>query len=114
MNLILFIILLHYIADWGLQTTFVAENKGKYIDIMFAHCMVWAGVISIGLLIADRFTLVKFLFLFAGHFTMDTFKMRKIQYPCSNRQEDESRNIKLLRIDQAVHIIQCCLVALLP
>lgn len=106
----IWILIAHYIADWGLQNDFVASNKGKYWIVMFAHCFIWAGCVSIALQYLGIFSLLKFSFLFIGHWAMDKFKCSSIKNPCSQSKQDEKRNIHLLFIDQVWHIIQCVIV----
>ena len=101
----------HFIADWAFQNEFVANNKGKYWFIMFAHCMVWAGILGFVLFLLDISALWKLGFLIGGHWVCDKWKCNKITYLCSTSREDENRNLKLLYIDQAWHIVQCAVVS---
>jgi len=112
MNNLLAIISLHYIADWGLQSQFVSLNKGKYWEIMFSHCMVWAGAISLGLMYLNIFTWWKFLILFVGHYAMDSYKCKSITNVCSENQKYEKHNRSLLRMDQGFHLLQCIIVSI--
>lgn len=106
----IWLLIAHYIADWGLQNDFVAKNKGNYWIIMFSHCFIWAGCVSIALQYLGIFTLTKFIFLFIGHWIMDKIKMVFIYAPCSKSKEDEKYNLSLLYVDQLWHFIQCVIV----
>lgn len=107
---LLWVIFAHFLADWSLQDDFVANNKGRYWIIMLAHCMVWTGVISIVLASLDILTLWKLPFLFFGHWFMDKMKVDNIKVVCSASKEVEKHNLNWLYVDQAWHIVQCCIV----
>jgi len=64
----------HFVADWGLQTPFMSDNKSKHWLIMFAHCTVYTGIIAITLQYLEIITLWKIIFIFIGHFIGDTTK----------------------------------------
>lgn len=108
----LIIVFLHYIADWGLQNDFMANNKGKYWEVMFAHCMVWSGAISLGLMYLHMFSVAKLVWLFGGHWAMDYFKINLLKPLPQLHPENEKYNLTLLRIDQSFHILQCITVIL--
>lgn len=110
---LLLVLTAHYIADWGLQTAFVSQNKGKYWIVMFSHCFLWAGCISIALQYLGIFLAWKFLFLLFGHWIMDSFKMKHITNTCAEGQKYEKNNLRLLYIDQAYHALQCFIVYIL-
>lgn len=61
----------HFIFDWGLQNRWMAENKSKYLEVLFAHCMIYTGGISIALEYLGLFSLWKILFILIGHFVID-------------------------------------------
>jgi len=101
--------LAHFIADWGLQSDFVATNKGKYSIIMFAHCFIWTGVIAIALQYLGILSTWKIIFLFVGHWVMDIHKCNNICDTCCVG-ESEKHNMELLYLDQIWHLIQCLIV----
>lgn len=108
--MLIWVIIAHYIADWGLQNEFVALNKGKYWIVMFSHCMIWAGCVGIALQYLGIFSIPKFMFLLIGHWIMDKMKMKFITNKCSDGQKYEKHNLRLLYIDQTWHLAQCALV----
>lgn len=92
------LIVLHFIADFPLQGEFLANFKGKFDYLLFAHSIIWAGFISLGLLVLGEFQNWKFLFLLVGHFFIDRWKARK---------EDKTNALtKDLWVDQGLHLIQ--------
>lgn len=101
-EIIFFLIFLHYLADFPLQGAYLAENKGKNDYLLFAHSFIWAGAISAGLLYFGLLEVWKLLFLLSGHFIVDRWKARK----------QGSGNIELL-IDQFLHGIQLLIVVFL-
>jgi len=60
----------HFLADFPLQGQYLAETKGKDNISMFAHCMIYAGVIS--LLVGFQFWV--FCVLFISHWLIDRYK----------------------------------------
>ena len=101
---IIFLIFGHFIGDFALQSDWQAQNKGKYWYVMLSHGMIWTGVISVVLLYYDIFELWKVVFLLFGHIIMDTWKTTKPKTP---------EAWKYIYPDQAWHIIQCVIVAIL-
>lgn len=96
---IIWLLFAHYIGDWGLQSDWLANNKGKYWMVMLAHCMVWAACMCICLEWLGIFAIWKALFLLFGHFVCDEIKchlMPKKWWP--------------IYPDQVLHIIQCVVV----
>ena len=103
--IILFLLTLHYIADYPLQGDFLGTMKGKYDYLLFVHCFIWAGVVGFGLYLIGTLVLWKYLFLFIGHFVIDRWKCR---------QEDKTHALtKHLWIDQGLHAVQILVVGLL-
>lgn len=62
---------IHFVGDFGLQSQWMAENKGKSWEVMAYHCGVYATLFS---LIGAGPIAVAFLFL--THFLIDTMKAR--------------------------------------
>ena len=96
---LLFVVFGHFIGDWALQNPWVAENKGKYWYVLFAHCMIWTGVIATVLYHFDILTLWKVLLLLVGHFILDYTKCLTKSWWC-------------IYPDQLGHIAQCLIVTL--
>jgi hypothetical protein len=110
---LLIILTAHYVADWGLQNQFMADNKGKFWIVMFSHCMLWAGVLSVCLISLELFEWWKFFFLFIFHYVIDAWKMKGIKAYCSQDPSQTKHNLMLLYIDQFLHFVQCLIVVIL-
>jgi len=125
--MLIWVIFAHYIADWALQTDFMAQKKGRYWIVMMSHCFVWAGCISFVLQWLGLFNYDKFFFLFFGHWAMDKLKMDKTKYLPTLNDADykrietdkdandlikkvEAHNLKWLYIDQLFHLGQCIII----
>ena len=76
MTLYLWLICAHFIGDFALQQEWVALNKGKEWYIMLAHCVIWAACIMLVLEHYEKATLLRWNFLWMGHFLCDTWKCR--------------------------------------
>ena len=97
------IILAHLLYDFHWQGDFIAMNKGKYIFILFVHCITWALFIwLIGYFMAG-WLVWKLAFLFATHFICDYWK---------SHQPKTDKNFYLLYIDQAVHLLTLIVVVI--
>lgn len=72
----LFLIFLHYVADFPLQGEFLATMKGKYNYLLFCHSFIWAGLVGLGLYELNIFSFWKFGFLLGGHYVIDYWKAR--------------------------------------
>ncbi|MGB1041004.1 MAG: DUF3307 domain-containing protein [Flavobacteriales bacterium] len=69
----------HFLADLPLQGEWVCKEKGNVALFMFGHCVIWAGVISLVLMALGLFAIWKLVFLFVGHYIMDSLKCRAIK-----------------------------------
>lgn len=67
----IWLIIAHFIGDWGLQNRWMAENKSKYIEILIAHSIIITGCICIALQYSGLFSIWKFYFLFLSHAIID-------------------------------------------
>lgn len=92
----LIILGLHYIADFPLQSDFIAKMKGTKLYILFAHAMIYATVISIGLIWLNAFTTWKLIIVLLSHMAIDKWK--------SNKPKDDA-HWYLIYYDQAGHIL---------
>lgn len=101
-QILFFLIFLHYLGDFPFQGQFLAENKGKNDYLLFAHAFIWAGTISAGLLYFGLFSVWKCIFLLVGHFVIDRWKAR---LPVSGQRE--------LLIDQTLHLVQILFILIL-
>lgn len=95
-----FLLSLHFLADFPLQGSYLAENKGKNDYLLLAHSFIWAGVLSAGLLYFGLFDLWKAIFLIIGHFLIDRFKARG-EWSDMGVQDNHA-----LLFDQLLHFIQ--------
>jgi len=100
--LLWWLLVAHVIADWCIQGDYVATNKGKHSIIMLAHCIAWAGIVCIPLAIFKVLVWQKIPFLVVGHFVIDSWKVQ---------QQDNTKFLRHLCIDQALHICQLLVVA---
>lgn len=73
-----FLMVLHHIADVAFQPSWLIKNKGLHWWSVYEHAFIWAGLISFGLLWFDIFTWWKFIFLLVVHFLIDFTKYRKL------------------------------------
>jgi hypothetical protein len=100
MNLNLFWpIFAHFLGDWSLQTSYMAENKGRCPMVMVSHVMVWTACMCVGLLGAGiAVPYWKVLFLASGHAIID------------NLWADRSTGRPMLGwpiyVDQGLHLLQ--------
>ena len=73
MNL-LWLLFAHFIADGGLQSDWMGKEKAKHWIVLFAHCMIYTGVIAIVLKWLGIFELWKVILIFVGHYATDWLK----------------------------------------
>ena len=102
---ILILMLAHYIADFSLQSNFLATYKSKYDHLLFVHCFIWTGVMCLTLEYLGIFATWKLVYLFVGHWVTDRWKAR-------HKENKEKGLTKLLWIDQSIHFIQVLLVSI--
>jgi hypothetical protein len=129
MTIICYLLLAHFLIDWCWQTDFIAQNKHRMWQIMFAHCAAWSLGIGAVLTYCGLFAWWKLAMLFIGHWIEDLWKAKKVA--CINETGIGSGEFqlsgysiqdfdkwkmkyfsKLLNIDQGFHILQLliCLV----
>jgi hypothetical protein len=85
----------HYIADFPLQGSFIADNKGKRWYILMAHAFIYATVIAAALLLTGKYETWKWAIVFAAHLTIDRWK--------SSQPKDEA-HWHYIYYDQGLHI----------
>lgn len=95
----------HFICDWGLQNRWMADNKSKYYEILFAHCMIYTGGISIALEYIGEFALWKVLFILIGHFVIDLIS--SISHKIT---KDIVAKRMILWSDHLLHLIQLLII----
>ena len=83
MNTFYYILLLHFIGDFVMQSRKIAENKASNFYYMTEHCIIMMAVFAIGLYsaIPSSDTWCKFLaLLWCTHFLQDTFVWRSYKW----------------------------------
>jgi len=93
----------NYIGDYPLQGDFLGVYKSKYEYLLFVHCFIWSGTISLVLFQLGIFEWWKLAFLFIVHYIVDRWK-------CRHPKNKELGLTKLLWIDQSIHVIQMIVV----
>src|SRR5699024_1551322 len=72
---LLILLFAHLLADYPLQGSFLAEMKGKNIQLLFAHAGIWNGCIAVaGYLIGFDVGLFDVTLLFIIHTIADYLK----------------------------------------
>lgn len=90
----------HFIGDWAFQNRWMAENKNKWNEIMFAHCMIYTGCISIALQYFNAFEWWKIAFIMVSHFITD-----EVSSHWHNRAAKDHIKQKILWLDHLSHFI---------
>lgn len=110
MTLIPFFALLfaHLIADYPLQSDFIAQFKGKNNIILAVHAGIWTGVILVAVhLLGYEVTLFDIASLFVVHAIADYCKARGVGF---YRRLDALGSGLL--IDQGIHVLQIVILIL--
>ena len=98
-----FMLLAHLLYDFHWQGSFIADNKGKRLFLLFIHAITWAMFVSSPLIyFQDSEIVVKCIFLFTTHFVIDYWK---------SHQPRSEETFYLIYIDQGLHLISillCC------
>jgi len=94
-NSLIWILGAHYIADFPLQGSYIADNKGKRWYILMAHAFIYATVIAIALMFLGKYEVWKWFVVFAVHFMTDKWK--------SGQPKDEA-HWHYIYYDQGLHI----------
>jgi len=95
---VILLIILHHIADVAWQPSWLVENKKKHLWSIYEHCVIWAGVISLGLYTIGGYSMWKFFFLLIGHFIIDVLRYRVFT------------DWKWIYLDQTLHYLQLLIV----
>lgn len=98
-DLLLWMIGVHFIADFDMQSRFVAENKGKSWFIMMAHVICWTTMISLPLTIYGVWHWSVLFILIPIHWVSDWEKAEALRNP-------SNEPIHLLYLDQSIHMMQ--------
>lgn len=97
----IWLIFAHFIGDFALQSSWMAQNKRRLWYVMLAHCIIWAGVVSIALVYTGRYADWKVGLLVGGHFAIDSWKAIR---------HDSAETWWQIYPDQALHLAQCAVV----
>jgi len=100
---ILFLLFAHTLADFALQSSWMAENKGKYWWLMAAHCTIYTGIVYLAMMRVlvtanDAQLFVAIPILFITHWLFDKWK-------CEDVKKGVLSDTELVILDQAAHIV---------
>ena len=102
------LIFAHLIADYPLQSDFIAQFKGKNNIILAVHAGIWTGVILVAVhLLGYEVTLFDIASLFVVHAIADYCKARGVGF---YRRLDALGSGLL--IDQGIHVLQIVILIL--
>jgi hypothetical protein len=96
LNQIIMMLGAHYIADFPLQGSYLADNKGKRWYILMAHAFIYATTIAIALMFLGKYSEWKWFVIFGVHFLTDKWK--------SSQPKDEA-HWHYIYYDQGIHIL---------
>lgn len=94
---ILWVTLAHYIADYPLQSDFLAQTKGKYFYSLLAHSVIYGLTISLCFKLLGVFDLWKAFTLVVSHIAID--------YKKATNKDKGKALTTYLYIDQLLHLI---------
>lgn len=87
----------HFIADWGTGNSWIGANKGKWPIVMIAHCMMYTGVCILALKLLGFQSIISWaVWIFMSHIMIDWWKSM-----CADPKDFPTWH---LYIDQAAHI----------
>lgn len=96
-EVILWIILGHYIADYPLQGDFLAQTKGKYFYSLLAHSIIYGLSIALVFKLLGLFAIWKAFVLVVIHIIID--------YKKATAKNKDKALASYLYIDQGLHLI---------
>jgi hypothetical protein len=91
----------HFVGDIALQSSWQADNKGKYWYVMLSHCIIWTMCICLVLGALDTLEWWHPFFLVGFHAIADVLKTRIPKTP---------ENWKYIYPDQIWHLCQLLVV----
>jgi hypothetical protein len=93
-----YLLFAHYIADYPLQSDFLAQTKGKYWYSLMAHCFLYSMTIGIAMmLMKGYFSVSSVMVIYITHVVIDYCK--------ANAKNKEKALTTYLYIDQSAHIL---------
>lgn len=106
-HVLLYILLVHYIADFGMQTNWQARNKSHDVVALTYHVLVYSLIWFVAILCIGVGFKYAFLFMFI------TFIAHYITDFCTSRlgapfweEKDFHNGFKVVGFDQCLHYIQ--------
>jgi len=115
LKILIFLFFAHLIGDFFLRTNFINIYKSKNLSILFLHCFIWTGCISVVLEYFKEFNILKFIFLLTGHFIIDYFKVKIDPNPIWLIEKENIIQPDISRYkvgDQILHVVQLIIVYL--
>lgn len=97
MSSILYLVLAHYIADFPLQSDFLANMKGTNNYLLFCHVIIYALTVAATLQFLGIFAIWKLVVLLLSHTVIDYWK-------CHYASKETALTTSLY-IDQGLHLI---------
>ena len=92
----LFLVFLHFVADFPMQGSYLATTKSELLYSLVAHSVIYAGVLSCGLYMLGIYAIWKSVILLVSHVVIDYWK--------SHAKNIERQHGIYLYIDQALRI----------
>ena len=97
----IWLVFAHFLGDIALQSSWQADNKGRYWYVLLSHCIIWTATVSVALVYVGRFSEWNVPFLIIGHGIADFWKAR---------QPKDDAHWRLIYPDQAWHFAQLAIV----
>jgi hypothetical protein len=97
MEFILWILLGHYICDYPLQGSFLAQTKGQYWYSLLVHSLIYGLGMALVFKVLGVFAIWKAVVLVISHIIIDYKKV--------TAKNKEKALTSYLYIDQALHLI---------
>lgn len=105
-KLILFILLIHFLADFALQTHWQASNKStNFIALnqhVFSYSIIW--LIASYIWFESEYALLFWLITYTAHLATDFFSSKASKHFFD--KEDYHNGFVIIGIDQVAHYIQ--------
>lgn len=102
----MYLLFAHYIADYPLQSDFLAQTKGKYWYSLMVHCFLYSMTIGTAMvLMKGYFSISSMMIIYITHVAIDYCK--------ANAKNKEKALTTYLYIDQLAHILVNFIVFLL-
>jgi uncharacterized protein DUF3307 len=103
----LFILFVHWFADFICQTSYLAQNKSKSSSVLFQHVLIYSIVMAVGVAIITIGVLPVFYFFlitFVCHFATDFVTSRITGY--FYKKEEWHWFFVVIGFDQFLHAVQ--------